>query len=100
MHFDFESVHVCYFDIDLGMSSLSNKWEPFFWFLLSPVMYSDDSVTFDLCFTHTLTFDSSFLYFDPMYENERTWNLVENNSYCKYDIVPLLRTVAMNFVLA
>ena len=30
---------------------------------------SDDSVTFDLCFTRTLTFDSSFLYFDPMYEN-------------------------------
>ena len=30
MHFDFESVRVCYFDIDLGMSSLSNKWEPFF----------------------------------------------------------------------
>ena len=58
-------------------------------------MYSDDSVTFDLCFMRTLTFDSSFLYFDPMYENER--NLVENNSYC---IVPLLRTVAMNFVLA
>ena len=26
----FESVRVCYFDIDLGMSSLSNKWEPFF----------------------------------------------------------------------
>ena len=25
MHFDFESVRVCYFDIDLGMSSLSNK---------------------------------------------------------------------------
>ena len=61
-------------------------------------MYSDDSVTFDLCFTRTLIFDSSFLYFDPMYENER--NLVENNSYCKYNIVPLLRTVAMNFVLA
>ena len=62
-------------------------------------MYRDDSVTFDLCFTCTLTFDSSFLYFDPMYENER--NLVENNSYCKYNnIVPLLRTVAMNYVLA
>ena len=34
LHFDFESVRVCvrvcYFDIDLGMSSLSNKWEPFF----------------------------------------------------------------------
>ena len=30
MHFDFESVRVCYFDIDLGMSSLSNKWEQFF----------------------------------------------------------------------
>ena len=29
-YFDFESVRVCYFDIDLGMSSLSNKWEPFF----------------------------------------------------------------------
>ena len=57
-------------------------------FISSPVMYSDDSVTFDPCFTRTLTFDSSFLYFDPMYENER--NLVENNSYCKYDIVPLL----------
>ena len=28
LHFDFESVRVCYFDIDLGMSSLSNKWEP------------------------------------------------------------------------
>ena len=27
---DFENVRVCYFDIDLGMSSLSNKWEPFF----------------------------------------------------------------------
>ena len=25
-----ESVRVCYFDIDLEMSSLSNKWEPFF----------------------------------------------------------------------
>ena len=56
-------------------------------------MYSDDSITFDLFFTRTLTFDSSFLYFDPMYENER--NLVENNSYCKYDIVLLLRTLAM-----
>ena len=51
--------------------------------LKSPVMYSDDSVTFDLYFTRTLTFDSSFLYFDPMYENES--NLVENNSYCKYN---------------
>ena len=30
LHFDFESVRVCYFDIDLGMSSLSNKWKPFF----------------------------------------------------------------------
>ena len=30
LHFDFESVRVCYFDIDLRMSSLSNKWEPFF----------------------------------------------------------------------
>ena len=30
LHFDFESVRVCYFDIDLGMSSLSNKLEPFF----------------------------------------------------------------------
>ena len=50
-------------------------------------MYSDDSVTFDLCFMRTLTFDSSFLYFDPMYENER--NLVENNSYCKYDNSPV-----------
>ena len=30
LHFDFESVRVCYFDIDLGMNSLSNKWEPFF----------------------------------------------------------------------
>ena len=58
-------------------------------------MYRDDSATFDLCFTRTLTFDSLFLYFDPMYENER--NLVENNSYCKYNIVPLRRTVAMNF---
>ena len=29
-NFDFESVRVCYFDIDLGMSSLSNKWELFF----------------------------------------------------------------------
>ena len=29
LHFDFESVHV-YFYIDLGMSSLSNKWKPFF----------------------------------------------------------------------
>ena len=29
MNFDFESVHVCYFDIDLGMSSLSNKWNHF-----------------------------------------------------------------------
>ena len=28
--FDFESVHVCYFYIDLGMSSLTNKWKPFF----------------------------------------------------------------------
>ena len=27
LHFDFESVRVCYFDIDLR---LSNKWEPFF----------------------------------------------------------------------
>ena len=26
MHFDFESAHVCYFYIDLGMSLLSNKW--------------------------------------------------------------------------
>ena len=59
-------------------------------------MYSDDSVTFDLRFMHTLTFDSSFFYFDPMYENESIRNLVENNSYCKYDIlVPLLRKVAM-----
>ena len=32
MHFDFESVRVCYFDIDLGMSSLSNKWEQFLLF--------------------------------------------------------------------
>ena len=27
LHF---AVCVCYFDIDLGMSLLSNKWEPFF----------------------------------------------------------------------
>ena len=46
--------------------------------VMSLVMYSDDSVTFDLCFMRTLTFDSSFLYFDPMYENER--NLVETVS--------------------
>ena len=26
MYFDFESVRVCYFDIDLGMSSLSNHF--------------------------------------------------------------------------
>ena len=32
--FDFKSVRVCYFDIhvDLGMSLLSNKWEPLFWY--------------------------------------------------------------------
>ena len=30
LHFYFKSVRVCYFNIDLGMSSLSNKWEPFF----------------------------------------------------------------------
>ena len=34
----------------------------------SAVMYRDDSVTFDLYCTRTLTFNSSFLYFDPMYE--------------------------------
>ena len=34
-------------------------------------MYWDDSVTFDLCCMRTLTFDDSFLYFDPIYENER-----------------------------
>ena len=27
-------------------------------------MYSDDSVTFDLCCMRSLTFDGSFLYFD------------------------------------
>ena len=62
-------------------------------------MYSDDSATFDLCFTRTLTFDSSFLYFDTMYENERNLierNLVENNSYCKYNNTNG-RTAAMNF---
>ena len=37
--------------------------------LTSPVMYRDDSVTFDLYCMRTLTFDSSSLYFDPMYEN-------------------------------
>ena len=30
LHFDIKSVRVCYFNIDLGMSSLSNNWEPFF----------------------------------------------------------------------
>ena len=30
LHFDFKSVRVCYFNKDIGMSSLSNKWEPFF----------------------------------------------------------------------
>ena len=35
LHLDFKSARVCYFNIyltyvDLGMSSLSNKWQPFF----------------------------------------------------------------------
>ena len=30
LHYDFESIHVCHFDIDLGMSLFFNKWEPFF----------------------------------------------------------------------
>ena len=35
LHFDFESVRVCYFDIDLGMTLLSNKWKPFFYCIYS-----------------------------------------------------------------
>ena len=30
LDFDFKCVRVSYFNIDLRMSSLSNKWEPFF----------------------------------------------------------------------
>ena len=45
LHFDFESVLVCYFDIDLGMSSLSNKWEPIF-LVVTKILHKIRATTF------------------------------------------------------
>ena len=39
LYFNFESVRVCYFDIDLGMSSLSNKRKLFFLYMCVPIIW-------------------------------------------------------------
>ena len=48
--------HVCYFNIDLGMSSLSNKREPFFQVQLSNWRPSKASETFFFLCVYSLEF--------------------------------------------